>query len=104
CSPWRPRARPSPPGAHPAWTCASMRRRPAARGASTLQRAYAPPAWRYSTPAIVLHWLLAALIVFMAALGWSLMEVEHERGGERWFDLHKSIGLIVLLLVALRVL
>ena len=69
-----------------------------------MQRAYTPVRWRYSTPAIVLHWLLAALIVFMAALGWWMMTVEHEPGGERWFDLHKSIGLILLALVALRLL
>jgi len=68
------------------------------------QRATPPAPWRYSTPAIVLHWLLAALIVFMTVLGWLMMEVEHEPGGERWFVLHKSIGLILLALVALRVL
>ena len=51
--------------------------------------------WRYSTPAIVLHWLLAAFIVFMAALGWYMMTVEKQPGGEWFFDLHKSIGLIV---------
>jgi cytochrome b561 len=60
--------------------------------------------WRYSTPAIVLHWLLAALIVFMASLGWWMMTVEKEPGAERWFDLHKSIGLILLALVLLRLL
>ena len=62
------------------------------------------PAWRYSTPAIVLHWLLAALIAFMLALGWSMMTVEGEPEGHRWFNLHKSIGLVVLALVALRLL
>jgi cytochrome b561 len=60
--------------------------------------------WRYSTPAIVLHWLLAALIVFMASLGWFMMTVEKQPGGERFFDLHKSVGLIVATLVLLRVL
>ncbi|MEJ8835041.1 cytochrome b [Ramlibacter sp. AN1133] len=69
-----------------------------------MQRAYSPPAWRYSTPAIVLHWLLAALIVFMASLGWWMMTVEDTPGGERFFVLHKSVGLILLALVALRVL
>jgi cytochrome b561 len=58
--------------------------------------------WRYSTPAIVLHWVLAALIVFMAALGWWMMTVEHEPGGERWIALHQSIGLVVFTLVLLR--
>jgi cytochrome b561 len=69
-----------------------------------MQRATTPVNWRYSTPAIVLHWLLAALIVFMASLGWWMMTVEKEPGGERWFDLHKSVGLILLALVALRLL
>jgi cytochrome b561 len=58
--------------------------------------------WRYSTPAVFLHWVLAALIAFMAALGWFMMTVEDEPGGERFFDLHKSIGLIVFALVLLR--
>ena len=69
-----------------------------------MQRATVPLAWRYSTPAIVLHWLLAALIVFMVSLGWWMMTVEREPEGPRWFALHKSVGLVVLALVALRVL
>ena len=59
--------------------------------------------WRYSTPAVVLHWLLALLIAFMAGLGWWMMTVEHEPGGRRWFDLHQSVGLVVFTLVLLRV-
>jgi cytochrome b561 len=69
-----------------------------------LQRAAAPVAWRYTTPAIVLHWLLAALILFMVSLGWWMMTVEREPEGPRWFALHKSVGLVLLALVALRVL
>lgn len=60
-------------------------------------------AWRYSRPAIFLHWLLAALIVFMAALGWYMMSVEREPGGQQWMDLHRSIGLVVAALVLLRI-
>lgn len=60
--------------------------------------------WRYSTPAVLLHWLLALLIVFMAGLGWWMMTVEHEPGGRAWIDLHQSIGLVVASLILLRVL
>jgi cytochrome b561 len=60
--------------------------------------------WRYSTPAVFLHWVLAALIVFMACLGWYMMTVEREPSGPGLFALHRSIGLIVLTLVLLRVL
>ena len=55
-----------------------------------MQRATLPLAWRYSTPAIVLHWLLAALIVFMVSLGWWMMTVEREPEGSRWFALRHA--------------
>jgi cytochrome b561 len=58
--------------------------------------------WGYSTQAVVLHWLLAALIAFMAALGWYMMTVEREPAGPPLFDLHKSIGLVVAALVLVR--
>jgi cytochrome b561 len=60
--------------------------------------------WRYGTPAIVLHWVLALLIAFMAGLGWYMMAVEHDPDGPWYMDLHKSVGLIVFALVLLRVL
>lgn len=62
------------------------------------------PAWRYGMPAVVLHWVLALLIAFMAGLGWYMMEVEHEPGGDWYMDLHKSVGLILFALVLLRIL
>lgn len=63
-----------------------------------------PAVWRYGRPAIFLHWVLALLIVFMTGLGWYMMTVEHEPGGERLFNLHKSVGLIVTALVLARIL
>jgi cytochrome b561 len=66
--------------------------------------AAAAPQWRYSRTAIVLHWLLAVLLTLTTVIGWRMMLTEHEPGSEALFDLHKSIGLIIAALVALRVL
>ena len=60
--------------------------------------------WRYGRPAIVLHWLLALLIVVMLALGWFMMTIERTPQGPWWFDLHRSVGLVVAALVLLRLL
>ena len=56
---------------------------------------------RYSTVAIILHWLIAAAIVLQVILGWRM-------GGhptpERFavFQLHKSVGITILLLSLIR--
>jgi cytochrome b561 len=60
--------------------------------------------WRYSGTAIALHWILAVLIALTTTIGWRMMLTEHEPGSARWFDLHKSIGLIIAAFVAARVL
>ena len=39
----------------------------------------------------------------MAALGWYMMSIEEEAGSSWYFELHKSIGLVVALLVAARI-
>ena len=64
----------------------------------------APATWRYGMPAIVLHWLLAALIAFMAGLGWYMMTIERLPNGPWYFDLHRSVGLVAAALVLLRIL
>jgi cytochrome b561 len=66
-------------------------------------RSPSPAEWRYGLPAILLHWVLALLIAFMVGLGWYMTTVEHKPGGPAYIALHKSVGLIVLFLVALRV-
>ena len=58
--------------------------------------------WHYAPPAILLHWLLALLIAGMASLGWYMMSIEDSPGADTWFNLHKSVGLIVFTLVLLR--
>lgn len=58
---------------------------------------------RYTRTAIVLHWLIAALVVGMILLGQVMTELPRQtplRGA--LFNLHKSLGLLVLALVVAR--
>ncbi|MDB5686969.1 MAG: YceI family protein [Rhizorhabdus sp.] len=61
----------------------------------------APARTRYSTVAIILHWLIAGLLIFEVGLGLR-MEAAHGAAKFAVFQLHKSIGITILLLVALR--
>jgi cytochrome b561 len=58
--------------------------------------------WRYSALAISLHWLMGLWLVVMASLGWYMMAIEDDPGSDWYFNLHKSLGLIFLTLVAVR--
>lgn len=58
--------------------------------------------WRYATPAIVLHWLVAALIAGLLGVGWYMMAIEDEPGSGWYFAMHKSFGLLLLALVLVR--
>jgi len=60
-------------------------------------------AWRYGDTAIALHWLLAVLLPATSILGWIMVQIEKEPGSARYFELHKSVGLVILLLVLTRV-
>jgi cytochrome b561 len=60
--------------------------------------------WKYSPPAVVLHWLIALLIVGLLCLGWYMMEIEKQPGADWYFNLHRSLGLLLAGLVVLRVL
>ncbi|HRK65329.1 MAG TPA: cytochrome b/b6 domain-containing protein, partial [Terricaulis sp.] len=61
---------------------------------------------RYSAVAIVLHWAIAAAILFMLPLGfWMHEQIEHgnpSQGVYRAFQLHKSVGLTILFLSLVR--
>jgi cytochrome b561 len=59
--------------------------------------------WRYATPAVVLHWLLAALIAGNVTLGLYMTSIEDDPGADAWFNLHKSIGIVVFVLVLARI-
>jgi cytochrome b561 len=56
----------------------------------------------YATPAKWLHWLLAILLIGMVGLGWYMMDIEDTPGSDWYFNLHKSIGFVVLILVVVR--
>jgi cytochrome b561 len=58
---------------------------------------------RYSTAAIWLHWLVAALLLFMVVLGYYMLTVPTNTP-ERAFtlNLHKSVGLLTFAIVAVR--
>jgi cytochrome b561 len=64
----------------------------------------ADPAWRYGGVAIALHWVLAILIAATAGLGWYMLENEEAPGIKWFFDLHRSIGVVIALLLVMRVL
>jgi cytochrome b561 len=59
---------------------------------------------RYTITAATLHWLIAALVLVMIVLGWSMQAIPKIPVGPRVnaFNLHKSIGLTVLALMVLR--
>jgi len=59
---------------------------------------------RYTRTAVVLHWLIAALLLVEVAQGWWMQEIPKQPPGLRadQFNLHKSVGLVLLALVLVR--
>jgi cytochrome b561/polyisoprenoid-binding protein YceI len=55
---------------------------------------------RYSTVALVLHWLIALTLAFQLALGFSMPQDER---GFALFQLHKSVGVTILVLTLARI-
>ena len=62
------------------------------------------PEPRYPLTVIVLHWTIAAAVVGLLALGWWMQTIPKDPVGPRAdaYNLHKSIGLTVLLLMVVR--
>lgn len=56
---------------------------------------------RYNLAAITLHWLIAALLAFQISVGWALDGLGAR--GFALFQLHKSVGISILVLTLLRV-
>ena len=63
-----------------------------------------PGAVRYTRTAIALHWLIAIVVIGQIALGFWMQEIPKQPVGPRVnaFNLHKSIGLTVLMLMVVR--
>lgn len=59
---------------------------------------------QYTTVAKVLHWLIAILIIVQIPLGIRMLAIESPLEKFWWFQLHKSLGLTVLLLMVARLL
>jgi cytochrome b len=59
---------------------------------------------RYPTAVIVMHWAIAAAVVGLVALGWWMQAIPKQPVGFRADadNLHKSLGLAALLLMAVR--
>ena len=60
---------------------------------------------RYTTVAIVLHWLIGLCIIAELALGLWMVELPKDPPGIRasYFNLHKSIGIMLIALIAIRI-
>jgi cytochrome b561 len=71
---------------------------------SVLQSAVLQP--RYTRTAIVLHWLIAAAVFAQISLGLWMIGIPKSPPGVRayWFNVHKSIGITIGLLVIARLL
>ena len=63
-----------------------------------------PGKLRYTTTAVVLHWVIAALLIAELAHGWWMQEIPKVPTGVRAsaFNLHKSVGLLLLALALIR--
>jgi cytochrome b561 len=60
---------------------------------------------RYTVVAVVLHWIVAAIVLAQFPLGWWMQEIAKQPPGPRLqaFNLHKSIGLVILALMIARI-
>lgn len=59
---------------------------------------------RYGTVAQTLHWLIAALVAVMFGLGWYMADLPLGQHKFDMYQLHKSIGITILVLAAVRLL
>ena len=65
--------------------------------------AFQAPGGRYTAVAQALHWVVALLMLAAVAVAWSMvLRGANDPDRDTWYTLHKSIGLTILALVAVR--
>ena len=70
---------------------------------TTLADRFPPPGGRYTATAQALHWITAVLFIGQVVLAWTLVvRAEGDPSISPWITLHKSIGMTILALVAVR--
>ncbi|MGB2818418.1 MAG: cytochrome b [Burkholderiaceae bacterium] len=59
---------------------------------------------RYDRVAMALHWIIAVGVLSQIALGWWMIDIPKQPPGVRayWFNVHKSIGITLGVLIVLR--
>jgi cytochrome b561 len=62
------------------------------------------PTSGYTPVARALHWTTAALVIFMILAGFYIANVEDGPFGDEIYDLHKSVGILILPLILVRLL
>lgn len=58
----------------------------------------------YTAMAVVLHWLMVALLVAQYAIGWTMPAIHRDTQPETLINLHLSVGALILVLLILRLL
>jgi cytochrome b561 len=58
----------------------------------------------YTRVAVILHWLIAIGVLVQIAFGWWMIEIPKQPVGVRayWFNIHKSIGITLGVLILVR--
>ena len=59
-------------------------------------------ATRWGAVSQAIHWLVVLLVLAMAILGLTMVELPNTPATVKWYALHKSIGLTILVLMVLR--
>ena len=73
------------------------------RDAAVVAAVPAVPMRRYTATAQALHWVVAALMFAVIPLAWVMVNMARTAPSREWmYTLHKSVGMTILMLVAVR--